>query len=65
MTDLTRCKEFLRSFNGAYDDWADEIERMRPLVEAAKHHFMYNQLVGKSFCICDICKSYREYEAKR
>ena len=65
MTDLTRCIEFLRSFGGAHDDWADEIERMRQVVEAAKRHAKYNELIGKSFCTCDICKSYRDYEDKR
>ena len=28
MTDLTRCKEFLRSFNGAYDDCVKQIEKL-------------------------------------
>ena len=42
-----------------------EIESMRPVMEAAKRHAKYNELIGKSFCTCDICKSYRDYEDKK
>lgn len=42
-----------------------EIESMRPVMEAAKRHAKYNELIGKSFCTCDICTSYRDYEAKK
>lgn len=31
MTDLSQCKEFLRSFNGAHDDWVDQIEKLEGL----------------------------------
>jgi hypothetical protein len=32
MADLTRCKAFLRSFQGAHDDWADAIETLEAKV---------------------------------
>ena len=38
--DLDRCIEFLRSF-GAYDHWADEIERLRADNETLRTNVMY------------------------
>lgn len=35
---LTRCIAFLRGFNGAHDDWAEEIERLRDLLGYKADH---------------------------
>ena len=46
-----------------------EIERMKPVVEACKQHYIDNTLVdddGSDYqdCNCAICQEYRDYEAK-
>src|SRR4030066_9870 len=51
MSDLTRCIEFLRSF-GAYDHWADEIERLRTENETLGN--LQDVLIRNGFVRCDI-----------
>jgi hypothetical protein len=39
VTNLEAAVRFLRSFNGAHDDWADEIERLGALSARVDKHF--------------------------